>query len=345
MKYFVISTLLFLSTVFPSFANAFVSPSWSPKSPSAIQRGRSQDIKMEDFGLGIGEDPSANTPSQILGEARYKKFVGSYKENSLLLGGQPNQPNPRDYDIIDRVSETRLLSLTAESGLLSALEAKGLTLSDFEKLLPLIDELNLLPLAKENKQFILNTLAPLVVEQSSTAIPLAVSLLKTDPSFFLTVATGAIGAEGALIYFSQNTLIDFVGGLVLLPLAIASYTAGNLLKKGLNVDLLASAAKSVVDSPSSAVNSKPSKVTVNVSSPQKNQASKPSIRVASSTKGNDASRPKVTLSTTNTDSPKLTKIDNAVKTQLSKTSKPKKAFNFKAIKPKQSGASNWSTKN
>merc|ERR1711988_1659353 len=199
-------------------------------------------------------------------------------------GGQPNQPNQQNYDVIDRVSETRLLSLTAESGLLSALEAKGLTLSDLEKLLPLIDELNLLPLAKENKQFILNTLAPLVVERSNLAIPLAVSFLQTSPSFFTTLATGAVSSEVALTLLQQNTLIDIVGGLVLLPLSVASYTAGNLLKNGVDVNALASAAKNVAKpSTISRPISSSSGVKLDLSTSQKKNSSRPAISKAAVT--------------------------------------------------------------
>ena len=41
----------------------------------------------ENFFLDIAEDPAKNTPSEIFGEVAYKDFVGSYKPNSLLLGG------------------------------------------------------------------------------------------------------------------------------------------------------------------------------------------------------------------------------------------------------------------
>jgi hypothetical protein len=103
----------------------------------------------ENFFLGVGEDPLENTPSLLLGEANYRNFVAEYDPNALLNGG-------KQYNIVERIRELKLLKLTADSGLLEALEKKGLTLSTLEKLLPIIDDFGLLPLVSKNKELLLS---------------------------------------------------------------------------------------------------------------------------------------------------------------------------------------------
>lgn len=348
---FPLAFLLLYFSCASSPVSAFLTGSTStafPVSTGSKKYGRIGEMKMENFGLDFGEDPTENTPPAILGEARYKKFVGSYKENALLLGGSPNAPNVPDYDVIDRVSETKLLSLTAESGLLSALEEKGLTLSDLEKLLPLIDELNLLPFAVENKRLILNTIAPLVIEQSSVAIPLAVSVLKTNPSVFFTMAAGAVGAETAITLLSHNTVADIAGALVLLPVAAVTFTVGNVLKSGVNVNAIASTAKSIAAPPSPKQTSSTVKRisfgSFGKTNSDENQSfSRPSISMPTiATKAKASSRPTVAMSAPKTAFATPPDFDNS---PVKKVAAPKKALNFKARKPAPAGKSNWTTGN
>ena len=161
----------------------------------------------ENFFLDIAEDPSENTPKEIFGEVAYKSFVESYNSKGLIVG---------KYDIIERVRELKLLSLTADSGLLEALEAKGLTLSKVEQLLPLADSLGVLPLVAKNKGLVL-ALAPLIIEPAPVLLPLVASILKTPPSNFLTPGVALLGA-GAFETIDQHLLLAVPLILLGLPL-------------------------------------------------------------------------------------------------------------------------------
>jgi hypothetical protein len=142
----------------------------------------------ENFGLNIGEDPIENTPRSLLGEENYRNFVAEYDPNALLNGG-------KQYNIVERIRELKLLKVTAESGLLEALEKKGLTLSGVEKLLPIIDDFGLLPLISKNKELILSV-APLLIEPAPALLPLLASVLRTPPSTFLYTGLALVGAGG-----------------------------------------------------------------------------------------------------------------------------------------------------
>jgi len=157
---------------------------------------------------------------------------------------------------------------------------------------------------------------------------------------FFSVAIGAIGIEGALFLFSHNTLIDAIGSLVLLPLTVASFTAGNVLKKGLNVDFLASTAKGLVESSPPRTTPEPNKVKVTVAPPTTSFSSSVSTNMQKEAKS--STRPKVRLVIANTDSSQASQTDIGKSAPIKK---PKKTFNFKASKPKQNGVSDWSTKN
>jgi len=166
----------------------------------------------ENFGFDFAEDQYENSPAQLFGEANYKRFVGGYDQEALLLGG-------KKYNIIERIRALKLLSATADSGLLEVLEKKGLTLTQVEKLLPLIDNLDILPLTLKNKDTILS-LAPLLIEPAPSLIPLAVGVL-SNPAL--------VGLPGALLVvlggyniYEGNTL-GAIPALLGLPLvAIAS---------------------------------------------------------------------------------------------------------------------------
>lgn len=168
----------------------------------------------ENFGLDIAESPEENTLREIYGEVNYKNFVGKYEPNGLLLGG---------YDIIQRIREQKLLTLTVDSGLLEALQQKGVTLSQIEKALPLVDSLGLLPLLVKNKGLVLS-IAPLVIENAPIALPLVVSLLKTSPTTFLVPGVALIGA--GLFESTDNLLLGLPLVLLGLPLSVLGTVLG-----------------------------------------------------------------------------------------------------------------------
>lgn len=186
-----------------------------------IQNTRLPRVKpvCENFFLDIAEDPEKNTPKQLYGEVAYKSFVGEYKPDALLLGGE-------QYDIITRVRQLKLLSLTAESGLLQALEAKGVTLSQIEKLLPLVDELGLLPLLVKNKELLLS-LAPLLIEPAPLLLPVVVSVLKTPPASFTTPGLALVGA--GLVESFDNVLVGAPLTLLGLPLLVIGSILGGVI--------------------------------------------------------------------------------------------------------------------
>jgi hypothetical protein len=177
----------------------------------------------ENFGLSIGEDPIENTPRSLLGEANYRNFVAEYDPNALLNGG-------KQYNIVERIRELKLLKLTAESGLLEALEKKGLTLSGVEKLLPIIDDFGLLPLV-----------APLLIEPAPALLPLLASILRTPPSTFLYTGLALIAAGGyevtdnALLLGAPLVLLGLpltvLGGVLGLSISLPSVPTGDRSKQ------------------------------------------------------------------------------------------------------------------
>eukprot|EP01041_Mallomonas_annulata_P010842 gene10842-22626_t len=192
----------------------------------------------ENFFLDIGEDPAENTPRAIFGEAEYKKFVASYNPEGLIVGG----PN---YDLITRVRQLKLLTVTAESGLLQALEAKGLTLSQIEKLLPLVDDLKLLPFLVSNRQFLINVIAPLAIEPAPTLLPILTSILKTSPSTFLAAGGALVGAG---VYESLDNL--FIGANLIL-LGVPLLGLYGVLSGSVSVSIPSGIAASITSSASS----------------------------------------------------------------------------------------------
>eukprot|EP01038_Epipyxis_sp_PR26KG_P011687 gene11687-15649_t len=173
----------------------------------------------ENFGLSIGEDPVENTPKEIFGEVNYKSFAAKTVPDGLLS---------RQYNIIERVRELKLLSLTADSGLLEALESKGLTLSTLEKLLPVADDLSVLPLANKNKDLLLS-LAPLIIEPAPLLIPVLVSIIK-DPSK-LTGPGGLFIGLGGYELITDNGLL----GIPLLLLGLPLFTLGSIISGSISV--------------------------------------------------------------------------------------------------------------
>jgi len=182
-------------------------------------------MKMENFNLPVGEDQAENVPTSMLGEANYRKFVASYKPDGMIVGGAR-------YPLFKRVSELKLLSLTAETGLLTRLEELGLKLSDLEKLLPLAEELQLLQLAEKNQDLILQTLAPIAIEQAPALLPILTAVLRTPPTTFYAVAAAALVAEAGIVLVSGNPLIDILAGIPLVGVAAVSAVAGTILSSG-----------------------------------------------------------------------------------------------------------------
>lgn len=163
----------------------------------------------ENFGLKIAEDPVVNTDRTILGEVAYKSFVESYDPKALLIG---------KYDILERIRELKLLSLTVDSGLLDALADRGLTLSQVEKLLPLVDDLGLLPLLVKNKDLIVS-LAPLIIEPAPVLLPVVKSVISTPPSTFLFTGL-TIVTLGGFEAITDNVFLGAPLALLGLPLAV-----------------------------------------------------------------------------------------------------------------------------
>lgn len=227
MKTFAVLTLGSLAV-----SQAFLAPSPAAfgASRSAVRTSASgaRSMKMENFNLPLGEDQAENVPTNMLGEANYRKFVASYKPDGMIVGGAR-------YPLFKRVSELKLLSLTAETGLLTILEQKGLKLSDLEKLLPLAEELELLSLAEKNKDLILQTLAPIAIEQAPALLPVLVSVLKTPPSTFYALAAAALAAEAGIIATSGSPLIDVLAGIPLVAVAGAGAVAGSILSSGISI--------------------------------------------------------------------------------------------------------------
>jgi hypothetical protein len=185
-------------------------------------------MKMENFNLPVGEDQAENVPTSMLGEANYRKFVASYKPDGMIIGGAR-------YPVLKRVSELKLLSLTAETGLLTRLEELGLKLSDLEKLLPLAEELELLQLAEKNQDLILQTLAPIAIEQAPALLPILTAVLRTPPTTFYAIAAAALVAEAGIVVVSGNPLIDILAGIPLVGVAAVSAVAGTVLSSGISV--------------------------------------------------------------------------------------------------------------
>lgn len=182
----------------------------------------SKTLVMESFGFDFAEDQAENTDPLILGEAKYKQWVGEIDDNSFLN---------RQYNIIRRVNEKGLLKLTAESGLLEKLEANGVDLKTLESLLPLADDVKALSLVGNNQQLLINALGPLLVEPAPLLIPALAGALEVGPLAFFGLAAVALGTDAFLVL--EKVQIPFVGlsagfylGLLLIPVAVLGGGAG-----------------------------------------------------------------------------------------------------------------------
>eukprot|EP00568_Trieres_chinensis_P006758 CAMPEP_0183296022 /NCGR_PEP_ID=MMETSP0160_2-20130417/3751_1 /TAXON_ID=2839 ORGANISM="Odontella Sinensis, Strain Grunow 1884" /NCGR_SAMPLE_ID=MMETSP0160_2 /ASSEMBLY_ACC=CAM_ASM_000250 /LENGTH=234 /DNA_ID=CAMNT_0025457589 /DNA_START=41 /DNA_END=745 /DNA_ORIENTATION=- len=181
----------------------------------------------ESFGFDFAEDQAENTPDVILGEARYKQWVGTVvdPENSFLN---------RQYNVVRRVRELDLIGLTAEYGILSKLEKNGLDLATLESLLPQAEKLGLLSLVANNQQLLINLVAPLLVEPAPLLLPAVAGALEAGPGAFYLAAATLLGLDAALIV--NNVEIPFVGlsagvtlGLLLVPLSVVLGGVGTFL--------------------------------------------------------------------------------------------------------------------
>eukprot|EP00968_Pinguiococcus_pyrenoidosus_P017335 scaffold1724_cov246-Pinguiococcus_pyrenoidosus.AAC.7 len=163
-----------------------------------------------------------NTDPKILGEVNYRNFVKSQTgvDSPLLT---------RDYPLLQRVKELKLLSKTAESGLLSTLEAQGVTLSQVEKALPLAEELGLIDLLLGNGNFLLNGVAPLAVEPAPILLPLLAKAVGVPGSLYKALALGLVGLEGFIIYTNDSIAVDALTAVPLLLAGGVLFTLGNVL--------------------------------------------------------------------------------------------------------------------
>mmetsp|Transcript_11970 Transcript_11970/g.24473 ORF Transcript_11970/g.24473 Transcript_11970/m.24473 type:complete len:225 (-) Transcript_11970:58-732(-) len=215
MKFSVlVSTLIASST-------AFTTPG------SFLPRGGRPTTKLnENFGLSLPNlnDTDEITPDELLGEAKYKQWVGEEvdPQNSFLN---------RQYDILGRVRELDLLGKTADSGLLSALDEQGVDLETVESLLPVLQGAGALEVAGNNQQLLINLLAPPLVEGAPLIIPVLANAVKIGPIAFFGGAAAIAATEAFLV--TQKVEIPFVGlsagfylGLLLVPLTAVVGGAG-----------------------------------------------------------------------------------------------------------------------
>mmetsp|Transcript_48559 Transcript_48559/g.90110 ORF Transcript_48559/g.90110 Transcript_48559/m.90110 type:complete len:232 (-) Transcript_48559:231-926(-) len=215
-----LSNLLLVSAV--ASVSAF-SPSTPLTEGTRVSRSRhaQADVKVyENFGFSFAEDQAENTPSVILGEDRYKQWVGEVvdPDNSFLN---------RQYNVIRRVRELDLIGKTAELGILSKLEKQGLDLETIESLLPQAEKLGLLSLVANNQQLLINLVAPLLVEPAPLLLPAVAGALDVGPAAFYLAAATLAGTEALLVV--NNVEVPFVGlsaaavlGLLLVPLTVVT---------------------------------------------------------------------------------------------------------------------------
>jgi hypothetical protein len=180
----------------------------------------------ENFFLGLGEDPVENTPKELFGELSYQNFVQTYDPDGLIV---------KEYDILGRIRELKLLSVIADSGLLEELDERGVKVSEVERLLPKIDDINLIPLAYNNRG-ILRTLAPLLIEPAPVLIPLLVKALQVSATTYVAIGV-SIGIVGAHEVYHNNAL----AGVPLISLALPIIALGSVFgrKPGMTSDATA----------------------------------------------------------------------------------------------------------
>jgi len=216
------TTLPLLAALSAPAALAYAPPSFlgAPSSARAGTRratGYRRSLVMENFGFDFAENSYFNTgpDGQLLGEARYKTWVGSVNENSFLN---------RQYNVLGRVREVNLLQKTVDSGVLAALEKNGLQLKDLEALLPLADKAGALYIVANNQQLLLNGVGFLAVEGAPFILPVLGKALDIGPLSFFGGSAVLFLAEAGLVV--QHVKIPFVGldaglylGALLVPLA------------------------------------------------------------------------------------------------------------------------------
>lgn len=191
---------------------------FAPKPVTSVPK----TIVQESFGFDFAEDQTENSDPLLLGEARYKQWVGTTNDNSFLN---------RQYNIVRRIREKDLLAQTVELGLLSKLEKNGLDLATLESLLPQLEKLGLLSLVANNQQLLINGVAPLLIEPAPLLLPAIAGALDIGPPAFFGLAAALAGTEFYLL--ANNVEIPFVGlsagvflGLLLVPLTGVAAGAG-----------------------------------------------------------------------------------------------------------------------
>lgn len=118
-----------------------------------------------------------------------------------------------------------MLDATAETGLLAKLEKNGVDLKTIESLLPIIEELGLLSFAASNQQFLVNLVAPLLIEPAPFLLPAVAGALEVGPAAFFLPAVACAGLEALLI--ANDVEVPLIGlpagavlGLLLVPLTV-----------------------------------------------------------------------------------------------------------------------------
>ena len=118
-----------------------------------------------------------------------------------------------------------MLETTADSGLLASLEKNGVDLKTIEELLPVIEDLGLLSFAASNQQFLVNLVAPLLIEPAPFLLPAVAGALEVGPTAFFLPAAACAALEAILV--ASDVEVPLIGlpagavlGLVLVPLTV-----------------------------------------------------------------------------------------------------------------------------
>ena len=117
---------------------------------------------------------------------------------------------------------------------------------------PPAEELELLSLAEKNKELILQTLAPIAIEQAPALLPILSSVLRTPPTVFYGIAAAALAAEAGVALTFDSVPLDVIAGIPLLTLAAASAIGGSILSSGIKIPASAPAPKKAAASPAKA---------------------------------------------------------------------------------------------
>eukprot|EP00804_Cyclotella_cryptica_P018427 CCRYP_004272-RA/>CCRYP_004272-RA protein AED:0.22 eAED:0.23 QI:272/0/0.33/1/1/1/3/0/220 len=179
----------------------------------------------ENFGFDFAEDQAKNTPSIILGENNYKKWVNSVDPNNML-----------NRQMFPPTRVLRNAPSRENCGTRRPFQARelGLTLEKAEELLPVLEKAGVLSLVANNQQLLINGVAPLAVEGAPLLLPVVAGALEVGPAAFYLAAATFAGLDVYL--FTSGAEVPFIGlsagavaGLVLIPLSVVSAVVGGAL--------------------------------------------------------------------------------------------------------------------